>query len=112
MAGLLTTTAALFEISSLLLMLNFDWMLIAEFAITETIGIGSFYTNMLSFTRNQMIGASAEELSAAVQWYWWGFNISLLIRDGLKCASFPLHFSPILPAIFFCLRSLSYQLFR
>ena len=43
MAGLLTMTVALFEISSLLFdAINFDWMLIAGFAIIETIGIGSF----------------------------------------------------------------------
>ena len=31
------------------------------------------------------IGASAEELSAAVQWYYWGFFVSPLITYALPC---------------------------
>ena len=44
-------------------------MLIPGFVIIGVIGMRSLYTNMLQFTLDQMIGASAEELSAAVQWY-------------------------------------------
>ena len=32
-----------------------------------------------------MIGALAEELSAVVQWYWWGSCIRILIKDVLVC---------------------------
>ena len=52
-------------------------LLIIAALIIGTIGIGSLYTNMLPFTLDQMIGASAEELSAVVQWYWWGSNIGI-----------------------------------
>ena len=48
-------------------------LIIAAALIICTIGGGSLYTNMLPFTLDQMIGASAEELSAVVQWYWWGW---------------------------------------
>ena len=44
-------------------------MLIIAALMIGTIGVGSLYTNMLPFTLDQMIGASAEELSAVVQWY-------------------------------------------
>ena len=111
MAGLLIITAAPLTFQASFVILNFYWMLIPGFVIIGVIGTGNLYTNMLPLTLDQMIGALAEELSAAVQWYWWGFNISLLTRDGLKYASFPLHFSQIPPVIFLCLGSLSYQLF-
>ena len=42
---------------------------------------------MLPFTLDQMIGASAEELSAAVQWYYWGYHIPLAITRVLDCVS-------------------------
>ena len=47
--------------------------------VIGTFGFGSLYTNMLPFTLDQMIGASAEELSAVVQWYYWGFIIGKLM---------------------------------
>ena len=70
MARLLIITAALLTFQASFVMLNFDWMSFPAI-IGTTIGIGRFYTNMLPLSRNQMIGASAEKLSAAVQWYWW-----------------------------------------
>ena len=38
-------------------------------------GLGSIYTNMLPFMIDQMIGASADDISAAVQWNFWIFAI-------------------------------------
>ena len=49
--------------------------------VIGTIGGGSLYTIMLPFIFNQMIGASAKELSAVVQWYWWGHNFEILIKN-------------------------------
>ena len=58
-----------------------------------------------------MIGASAEELSAAVQWYYWGFFVSPLITYALPCTSFSnqlqLRFPDFLPVAFLILGSLS-----
>ena len=54
-----------------------------------TCGISGFYTNLLPFTLDQMIGASAEELSGAVQWH---FNLSMLITNILPCVLVHFHF--------------------
>ena len=70
MARLLIITAALLTFQASFVMLNFDWMSFPAI-IGTTIGIGSFYTNMLPLKLDQMMRASAEEFSAAVQWYWW-----------------------------------------
>ena len=51
-------------------------ILILAALVIGTIGSGSLYTIMLPFTLDQMIGASAEELSAVVQWYTGGSLIS------------------------------------
>ena len=53
------------------------------------LGFGCFYTIMLPFALDQMIGASAEELSAAVQWYYWGYHIPIAITRVLDCVSIP-----------------------
>ena len=44
-----------------------------------TIGSGFLYTNALPFALDQMIGAPAEELSAAVQWYCWGSSVGYIL---------------------------------
>ena len=77
--------------------------------IIGTIGAGSLYTIMLPFTLDQMIGASAEELSAAVQWYWWGSNIGILIKNILVCVPIPrqLQYLDIVPMVLLVLGSLS-----
>ena len=68
-------------------MLQIDWTPIPAFVlivvglVIGTFGIGSF---TLPFALDQMIGASAEELSAAVQWYCWGFDIALLLVHILQ----------------------------
>ena len=84
-------------------------LIIAAAQITSTIGGGSLYTNMLPFTLDQMIGASAEELSAAVQWYWWGSNIGILIKNILVCIPIPrqLQYLDIVPMVLLVLGSLS-----
>ena len=45
---------------------------VVAIAVFGILGFGSLYTIMLPFSLDQMIGASAEQLSAAVQWYCWG----------------------------------------
>ena len=66
-----------------------------------TCGIGGIYTIMLPFTLDQMIGASAEELSAAVHWYFWGFIISLLIKEVLPYLLTQLHYTTITTSVVF-----------
>ena len=85
-----------------------DWtpipafLLIVVGLLLGTFGIGSFYTIMLPFALDQMIGASAEQHSAVVQWYCWGFDIALLLIHILNCVPIPnqLRYLDILPVIF------------
>ena len=64
-------------------------LIISAALIISIIDGGSLYTVMLPFTLDQMIGASAEELSAVVQWYWWGNNFEILIKDFFFLCSNP-----------------------
>ena len=112
LAGLLVCPITVLLAQVAIIMLNFSWTPIPSFVLAigslmfGTCAFGGFYTNMLPFTLDQMIGASAEQLSTAVQWYYWGFNVSLFILETLKCISFPLQFSSMLPVIFLTLGSL------
>ena len=81
--GLITCTATLPLLHVAFVMLHLDWTPIPALVLTTTafifltLGGGSFYTQMLPFTLDQMIGASAEHLSAVVQWYCWGLHVLL-----------------------------------
>ena len=111
-AGLLITTAALLLFHATFLMLQSQWSPITAFTlavialVVGTLGAGNTYTIMLPFTLDQMIGASAEKLSAAVQWYYWVFNIALMVKDVLHCIPIQNHFQ-FLPMVFLTLGSLS-----
>ena len=73
---LLLSTSCLYDALKQFLIPGANLLTIAALILAlGTIGTGSLYTNMLPFTLDQMIGASAEELSAVVQWYYWGFLI-------------------------------------
>ena len=41
--------------------------------------MGNVYTNALPFIIDQMIGASADDISAIVQWYYWSFSLGLSV---------------------------------
>ena len=81
--GLITCTATLPLLHVAFVMLHLDWTPLTALVLTITafafltLGAGSFYTQMLPFTLDQMIGASAEHLSAVVQWYCWGLHVLL-----------------------------------
>ena len=83
--GLVLSLIIILTAQAAFVMLQFDWTPIPAFVlivvdlVIGTFGIGSFYTIMLPFALDQMIGAPAEELSAAVQWYCWGFGIGPLL---------------------------------
>ena len=76
--GLLMSTVTVLLFQVVFVLLQFDWtpvpalVLSVVGSVIGVFGVGSLYTNMLPFTLDQMIGASAEELSAVVQWYYWG----------------------------------------
>ena len=103
--GLVLSSITVLTTQFAFVVLQFDWTLIPLVVVgmtTGTIGFGSFYTIMLPFALDQMIGASAEQLSAAVQWYCWGYNTAVLLMDILECAPIPnqLQYMDILPIIF------------
>ena len=112
--GLVLSLVTILTLQAAFVMLQFDWTPIPAFVLTVvglvfgTFGIGSFYTIMLPFALDQMIGASAEELSAAVQWYCWGFDVGPLLKDILQCVPIPnqLQYLDILPVIFLTLSTL------
>ena len=112
--GLVMCALIIIIVQFAFIMLEFDWTPIPSFVllifslIIGTFGFGCFHTIMLPFTLDQMIGASAEELSTAVQWYYWGYSIGLLIRDVLKCIPIP-QFIDILPVVYLALGSLSFS---
>ena len=112
-AGLVMGTATLLLLQISFVILNFNVILAFILAIVSlafgACGIGGLYTNTLPFTLDQMIGAPAEKLSAAVQWYWWGFNLGLLIEDIFKCITFSLHFADMFPVIMLTLGSLCFS---
>ena len=113
--GLLFTTVAVLFSHASFLMLQSQWSFSSYIAFTlagislvvGTLGIGTSYTIMLPFTLDQMIGASAEELSAAVQWYYWVFNIPLIIKEAFHCIPIPKQFPEMLPMAYLTIGSLS-----
>ena len=98
-------------------MLQFDWtpipalMLIIVGMLIGTFGIGSFYTIMLPFALDQMIGASAEQLSAVVHWYCWGLTVGNFFQQKVQCVPIPnqLQYLDILPVIFLTLATLCFS---
>ena len=112
--GLVLSLVTILSLQAAFVMLQFDWTPIPAFVlivvglVIGTLGVGSFYTNMLPFALDQMIGASAEELSAAVQWYCWGFITAVLLEEVLQCVPIPnqLQYLDILPVIFLTLGTL------
>ena len=113
--GLITCIATIQLLHVAFVMLHLDWTPFPALVLTITaftfltLSAGSFYTQMLLFTLDQMIGASAEHLSAVTQCYCWGFTIGLLLKDILLCVPIPsrlLSFD-ILPVVLLVLGSLS-----
>ena len=60
-----------------LCLLQFNWTpipaiaLLCFYIVVTTCSVGSYTINMLPFITDQMIGASADDISAVVQWYYW-----------------------------------------
>ena len=94
--GLLLTTASVLTVQVAFVMSLFDWTPVPSFALDllylvfGSFGLGSLYTSILPFALDQMIGASAEDLSAIVQWYCWGFIFAQSISNFLQFIPFPL----------------------
>ena len=114
LVGLILSAVTLVLVQLVFVFFQLDWTPVPALVLSiivlviGALGFGSLYTNMLPFTLDQMIGASAEELSAVVQWYYWGFIIGKLIRDILRCISIPqqLEFLDVIPVVLLVLGSL------
>ena len=65
-----------------LVMLQFDWTIPAFVILcisvpAAIIGGGTFFISSLPFVIDQMIGASADDIIAAIQWYGWAFSVGV-----------------------------------
>ena len=67
-------------------MLQFNWTPIPAIAtvlylymLVTVCSMGNVYTNALPFIIDQMIGASADDISAVVQWYYWSFSLGVSV---------------------------------
>ena len=87
--GLVTSSVVVFLVQVAFIILEYTLLpalvLIVAALVLGTLSIGSFYSIMLPFTLDQIIGASAEELSAVVQWYCWGIFVGRLFEDVCEC---------------------------
>ena len=115
LVGLILSAVTVVLFQLVFVSLQLDWtpvpgpILSIVVLVIGAFGFGSLTTNMLPFTLDQMIGAPAEELSAVVQWYYWGFTIGIMIRYIHRCISIPrqLHvqFLDIVPVVLLVLGS-------
>ena len=93
-AGILLLTAAFLTYFSAFVMSQFNWtqipaiIMMCMSQLMALFGLGSIYTNMLPFMIDQMIGATADDISTAVQWCYWTFAIGLL-PQYLVCLTIP-----------------------
>ena len=89
--GFFLLTIAFLAISSVSVILQFNWASIPAFLlifvsqVMAAVGIGNIAANMLPFMIDQMIGASADDITAAVQWCFWIFSAGLLTRNVFGC---------------------------
>ena len=93
-AGVILTMLSFLILLCATVMLQFNWtpipafvMLILNMLVT-TFSMGSFAISMLPFIIDQMIGASADDISAIVQWWFWSDSLGV-------CILYPFLFLPI-----------------
>ena len=90
-SGSLLSIVAHWTILIAFVMLQFNWTPIPALVVlctampVSTIGTGSIMITTLPFTIDQMIGASSEAISAAIQWILWGYSIATLVQKLLQC---------------------------
>ena len=90
-SGSLLSIVALWIVLIAFVVLQFNWTPIPALVVlcivmpVSIIGTGSIAITMLPFIIDQMIGASGEDISAAVQWIMWGYSIANLAQELLLC---------------------------
>ena len=55
------------------------------FNVFNSLGLAAIYANILPFITDQMIGASGDELSAAVHWWYWSQIFPNMIQKNEPC---------------------------
>ena len=91
MCGSLLSMVALWIVLIAFIVLQFNWTPIPALVVlciampVSVIGTQSNAMNMLPFTIDQMIGASGEAISAAVQWNWWSRSVASLAQELIVC---------------------------
>ena len=94
MVGFLLSTTGYLIILTSFVMLQFNWRLEAFVVLCLSLpavacGAGTFATNSLPFIIDQMIGASADDISAVVQWYCWAVVFGILVQNLPVCLILP-----------------------
>ena len=56
------------------------------FNVFNSLGLAAIYANNLPFITDQMIGASSDELSAVVCWWYWSLDFSPMVLMAFVCA--------------------------
>ena len=79
--GVFATVLSFLILLCATVMLQLNWTpipaiaLLCVYVLMTTCSMGSFVINILPFIIDQMIGASADEISAIVQWYIWSTSL-------------------------------------
>ena len=53
--------------------------------VFNSLGAAAIYANILPFITDQMIGASGDELSAAVHWWYWSLHFPFVVLNYILC---------------------------
>ena len=113
--GVLLAMVSHLILQSATVMLQFNWTpipaiaLLCVYLFIISCSMGSLYTNTLPFIIDQMIGASADDISAIVQWYYWSYSIGVLAP--YLCTLLPIdqlqqyHLEICMILLFLCLSS-------
>ena len=90
-SGSLLSIVALWIALIAFVVLQFNWTPIPALVMlciampVSIIGTASIMITMLPFKIDQMIGASDEAISAAVQWIWWGWSVAGVTQELVLC---------------------------
>ena len=90
-SGSLLSIVALWIVLIAFIVLQFNWTPIPALVVlciamsVSIIGTGSIMITMLPFIIDQMIGASGEDISAAVLWNWWGLSVATVTQELILC---------------------------
>ena len=90
--GNVLLTVSHFGILTSLVLLQLDWSVAAFVAMCLSLSVaafggGTFYISSLPFIVDQMIGASADDISAAIQWYCWAIAVGVTAQSLPTCLS-------------------------